>query len=195
MSAIIYALRKWEHILWFKQFLLWTDSKAPIYLQTVKKLTGMYFRWLSKIQSYDFIVRHRPGKQNGNTDGVSRSSHLDPQIKEDKEEEEGYIHRLHQWVNKLEKEDGQVRSLTTINRQLYKDKIVKAKVEVPVLNVVRKWVKDGKLPTKVDIREQPEELKIYHQIFDTLILKGDVLYRVKEGRIGQTQHQNCVPEA
>ena len=101
LSAIIYALRKWEHILRFKQFWLWTDSKALVYLQTMKKLTGMYFRWLSEIQSYDFIVRHRPGKQNSNADGMSRSNHLDPPTKEEEEEEEGYIHRLHQWVNGL----------------------------------------------------------------------------------------------
>ena len=30
--------------------------------------------------------------------------------KEEEEEEEGYIHRLHQWVNGLEKGDGQLRS-------------------------------------------------------------------------------------
>jgi len=53
----------------------------------MKKLTGMYFRWLSEIQSYDFIVRHRPGKQNSNADGMSRSSHLDPPTKEEEEEE------------------------------------------------------------------------------------------------------------
>ena len=46
--------------------------------ETMKKLTGMYFRWLSEIQSYDFIVMHRSGKQNSNADGMSRSSHMDP---------------------------------------------------------------------------------------------------------------------
>ena len=49
LSAIIYTLRKWEHILKFKKFILWTDSKALTYLQTMKKLTGIYFRWLSEI--------------------------------------------------------------------------------------------------------------------------------------------------
>ena len=97
-------------------------------------------------------------------------------------------------MNKLDKEDGQVRSLASINRQLSKDKIIKEQIEDPVLGKVRKWVKGGKLPEKSGIREQPEELNIYNQIFDTLVLKRDVLYRVKERQIGQTQHQICVPE-
>ena len=160
----------------------------------MKKLTGMYFRWLSEIQSYDFIVRHRPGKQNSNADGMSRSNHLDPPTKEEEEEEEGYIHRLHQWVNGLEKENGQLRSLTSVNRQLSKEKIIKEQMDDHVVSTVRKWVKEGKAPNKVNIREQPEELKIYHQIFYTLILRGDVLYRIKEGRMGQKQYQICVPE-
>ena len=51
-----------------------------------------------------------------------------------KEKEEGYIHRLHQWVNKLEKGDGQLRSLTSVNRQLSKEKIIKEQMEDPVVS-------------------------------------------------------------
>ena len=104
----------------------------------MKKLTGMYFRWLSEIQSYDFIVRHRPGKQNSNADGMSRSNHLDPPTREEEEEEEGYIHKLHKWVNKLEKGDDQLRSLTSVNRQLSKERIIKEQMEDPVISLVRK---------------------------------------------------------
>ena len=91
----------------------------------MNKLTGIYFRWLNEIQSYDFIVRHRPGKQNSNADGMSRSSHLGPPTLEEEEEEEGYIHRLHQWIKKLEKGDGQLRPFTSVNRQLSKEKNIK----------------------------------------------------------------------
>ena len=68
-------------------------------------------------------------------------------------------------------------------------------MEDPVVSIARKWVLEGKLPERSSLREQPEELKIYYQIFDTLVLTRDVLYRVKEGQNGQTQHQICVPES
>ena len=75
---------------------------------------------------------------------------MDPPTKEEEEEEEGYIHRLHQWVNKLEKGDGQIRSLTSVNRQLSKEKIIKEQMEDPVVSIARKWVLEGKVTREIE---------------------------------------------
>ena len=196
LSAIIYALRKYEHILRFKKFVLWTDSKALTYLQTMKKLTGIYFRWLSEIQSFEFEVYHRPGKQNTNADALSRSGHLEEATKEEEDEEAGYIHRLYNTVEKLEEEDEQIRNLHRNSDKLIKDNIVKEQKDDEILGQVRKWIKKNKLPTKQEIRDQPEELKVYYQNFEALKLEKEVLYRMKlcNDATGKTIHQICVPD-
>ena len=197
LSAIIYALRKFEHILRFRKFILWTDSKALTYLQTMKKLTGMYFRWLSEIQSYEFEVYHRPGKKNTNADAMSRSNHMDEPTQEDEDEEAGYIHRLYCLVKKLEDDDEQIKNLHRTGDKLMKDNIVREQKDDSILREVRKWIKKNKLPTKQEIRDQPEELKVYHQNFEVLKVEKDVLYRMKtcNDETGKVVHQICVPES
>ena len=194
LSAIIYALRKFEHILRFKKFVLWTDSKALTYLQTMKKLTGIYFRWLSEIQSFDFDVFHRPGKKNTNADALSRSNHLELPSQEEVDEESGYIHKLYNLVKELEAKDEQIRNLQ--NDKLLKDNIVREQKDDEIIGQVRGWVERGNLPTKQEIRDQPEELKIYHQNFESLKVEKEVLYRMKlcNDTTGKVVYQICVPE-
>ena len=197
LAAIIYGLRKFEHILKFRKFIIHTDSKALTYLQTMKKLTGIYFRWLSEIQSYDFDIRHRPGKKNSNCDAMSRCDHLEPPTREEEEEEEGYIHRLYTLVKKLEKHSGAIRNLHRNSDKLTKENIIKAQENDEVLSQVRKWVRQNKLPPKQEIRDQPEELKVYYQNFPTFSIEKDVLYRTKQ--LNDTAEtgkrlQICVPE-
>ena len=83
----------------------------------MKKLTGIYFRWLSEIQSYEFDVYHRPGKQNTNADALSRSNHLGLPTKEEEDEEVGYVHnmqepdKIYTLLKKLENKYGMIRNL------------------------------------------------------------------------------------
>ena len=197
LAAIIYGLRKFEHILKFRRFVIHTDSKALTYLQTMKKLTGIYFRWLSEIQEYDFEIRHRPGKQNSNCDALSRCDHLELPTREEEEEEEGYVHRLYKAVRELEEHSGAIRNLHRNNNKLTKENIIKEQKMDGILGQVRKWVREGKLPSKRDIRDQPEELKVYFQNFPLFKIKKGVLYRTKAlndtVRTG-TKLQICVPE-
>ena len=50
----MFALRKWEHILRFKPFLLYTDHQALKWLQTMKAPKGLYWRWLAELSTYNF---------------------------------------------------------------------------------------------------------------------------------------------
>ena len=68
----------------------------------MKKLTGIYFRWLSELQSFEFEIKHRPGKKNLNADALSRSKHLREQTKEEEEEQAEYIHNLHELGRKVD---------------------------------------------------------------------------------------------
>ena len=75
LAAVISCVRKVEHILKCRKFISNMDSQALKYLQTLKQPTGICFRWLSELQSYDFEVRHKPGKDDTNADNLSKCEH------------------------------------------------------------------------------------------------------------------------
>ena len=176
LAAIVYALRKWEHILRYRKFILHTDHRSLTYLSSMKKLTGIYFRWLSELQSYDFEIRHRPGKENGNADGLSRSNHITEEpTKEEEEEEAGFIHRLDE-----------------TNQHLTIPAIIQAQREDEVLCRVRRWVARNRGPTRKELEGGTEELRVYAQQFEVLKIIQDMLYRVVRIH-GREFQQICIP--
>merc|ERR1711867_322140 len=153
LSAIIYGLRKFEHILRYKKFIIHTDSSALTYLQTMNKLTGIYFRWLSELQSFEFQIKHRPGKKNSNADALSRSKHLREPTKEEEEEQAEYIHNLH-----------------ALGRKLTRENIIREQKADERLKEVRKWIKKDRKPDKKEIRSEDNILKTYHQDYQALTI-------------------------
>ena len=61
LSAIIYMLRKFEHILRYKRFIVYSDHQPLQWLQRMKNPKGIYFRWLQELATYDFEIRYKPG--------------------------------------------------------------------------------------------------------------------------------------
>ena len=70
------------------ELILNTYSQALKYLETLKQLIGIWFRWLSKLKNYDLEVRHKPWKDNTNADNLSQCEHLPPPTKEEAKEAE-----------------------------------------------------------------------------------------------------------
>ena len=77
-SAIIYLLRKFEHILRAKKFLIKTDSRALTFLDSMCEARRIWARWQIYISSFNFDIVHQPGKDNIFADAFSR---VIPQIK------------------------------------------------------------------------------------------------------------------
>ena len=74
LMAVILALRKYEHILRAKKFLIRTDSNSITYLQGLKEAQGIWAQWLIYLALFDFASIHRPGKSNTAADAAL--SHL-----------------------------------------------------------------------------------------------------------------------
>ena len=55
------------------RFTLWTDHKSLVWLHRFKDTEGMMSRWLHSLQQFQFSIVHRPGKDHGNADGLSRA--------------------------------------------------------------------------------------------------------------------------
>ena len=87
LAAAVMGMRKFEHILRFKPFILRTDSKCIEYLNSLKETRGIYARWLNFMQGFTYEVVHRPGGTNQNADAISRMEDL-PETLEDAGEEE-----------------------------------------------------------------------------------------------------------
>ena len=163
LSAIIYMLRKFEHILRYKKFIVFSDHKPLQWLKSLKNPKGIHFRWLQELATYDFEVWYKPGKTIGAADGLSRSPHMrDPTPEEIAESEE--------FVGEMADDLEGVR--------LDLPNIKKAQQEDDILKTVRKWVMGDPPKNKEELRGQPEDLHVYHKLLQTLhVDEGGILVR------------------
>ena len=70
--AVVDAVKHFGGYLIPQTFLVETDHKALTYLQTANHQNGRLARWALQLQPYDFTIRYRAGKDNGNADALSR---------------------------------------------------------------------------------------------------------------------------
>ena len=198
LAALILGLRKYEHILRYKKFIIHTDNSGLTYLMSQKAPRGLSFRWLSEIQSYDFEIHHKPGRKNVPADSISRSqtNHLQDPDPEEVREQEEYVFKINEssgndsgYDSGYESDfvsdyaydnDGELITLSPIEAaetmNLTLESLGEAQREDPVLGKVIKWVQAGIKPTKEDLQGEPELLRIYAQQLPHFIIKDDLLY-------------------
>ena len=102
LSALMFGVRKFHHILLTRRFEVYTDASALKYLTTLKLPSGIMARWVTELQGYSFIVHHKPGKSNTNADALSRSPHLSPAPTDDYNEQNQYLHQLTRKVESVD---------------------------------------------------------------------------------------------
>ena len=71
LAVIMYALKKWEHILCFSTFLLYTNHQALTWLHSMKAPKGIFWRWIAELSTYNYELVWCPGKKMGCADGLS----------------------------------------------------------------------------------------------------------------------------
>lgn len=69
---------KFSHWLKGRSFTVWTDNNPLTYLLTKPKLDACEIRWVSKLASYSFDLKHLPGKRNVVADALSRDLFAKP---------------------------------------------------------------------------------------------------------------------
>ena len=72
LLAIVHFVKYFRHYLYGRPFLLRTDHGSLRWLFNFKEPGGQVARWIETLSSYDFEIQHRPGKQHGNADALSR---------------------------------------------------------------------------------------------------------------------------
>ena len=83
--AVILCIKKWKHILSYQPFEVQKDAFALKYLITMKNQSNLFTRWYQELAGFNFKVIYKKGKENSNTDSLSRSSHMAaaPPLEED----------------------------------------------------------------------------------------------------------------
>lgn len=81
--AIIWAVKRYRHLLEDRRFTLRTDSKALTWLNTARESTPKLTRWSILLQEFSFDVEHCAGEANELADLLSRDA-----TEEGREEEE-----------------------------------------------------------------------------------------------------------
>lgn len=72
LLGMMFALRKFHHYLFGREFIMYTDHDALTSMFTKKELSHHVKDWLDTILQYDFEVRHRPGVKMVLSDALSR---------------------------------------------------------------------------------------------------------------------------
>ena len=189
LAAIVHALRKFEHILRYRPFIIYTDHAALKWLKSMKNPRGIFFRWLQELSSYEFEIHHVPGKSTGAADGLSRSDHLpDPTPEEEAESLEYVGHIGDNLVDEVAMPDESILEALRWNRAGLK----RAQEEDEVLSQVKRWVKGAK-PTKEEVRGLPQDAHCYYKQLEILdVDEGDTLIRRKSGKEPDQQLQQIL---
>lgn len=72
MLALVFFIKQHRHYLLGRKFVVRTDHQSLKWLQNFRDPEGQIARWQQQLQEYDFECHHRPGKQHGNADALSR---------------------------------------------------------------------------------------------------------------------------
>ena len=72
LLALVSAVRHFHHYLYGRKFLIRTDHGALRWLMNFKNPKGQTARWIEVLGTYDYEIRHRPGRLHQNADGLSR---------------------------------------------------------------------------------------------------------------------------
>ena len=71
--AVVWAVEYFRPYLYGRKFLLVTDHKALIFMQSKKDPNSRVARWRLKIADFDYEVIYKPGVSNVNADALSRN--------------------------------------------------------------------------------------------------------------------------
>jgi hypothetical protein len=71
--AVIFSLKKFRHYLLGYKAKIVINHKALTYLVNKPNLSGRLARWLLFMEEFDINIIHRPRRQHGNVDGLTRA--------------------------------------------------------------------------------------------------------------------------
>ena len=154
---MVYFTKYFKHYLVGKQFLLRIDHSSIRWLLSFKDPEGQVARWIEALSEFDMKIEHRPGKQHGNAEGLSRMScrqcgftRSAVSDTEHKEVSVGHVEDVSQSLVDLQKHDSDFK-------------------------VVRSWVTEGKRHSADNIKSGSYFLKSLWNQWGNLLIRDNLL--------------------
>ena len=72
LYALVRALQAWQHYLWPKEFVIYTDHESLRHFKGQCKLNKRHARWMEFIETFPYVIRYKQGKENVVADALSR---------------------------------------------------------------------------------------------------------------------------
>ena len=182
LAALVLGLRKWEHILRYKKFIVRSDSQSIRDVRKLKDelLRGMIFRWTTFIQSFDFEFEHIAGRKNILADSLSRIKDLSPPYAEDR-------------FDILYNEE--VEDICALREKLPINKIADGQKTDFVLSKVIEIMNSKDTLSHHKEKALGSEVLDYLNVFGLLKIEKGILYYVNPGRNGKRGIKRiCVPK-
>ena len=173
MLAVILGLRKFEHILRAKHFLIRTDSSAITFLTSMKESRGMFARWAVYLSSFDFEIKHIPGKTNT----LSRT--LFPNQPGDPDEPDSFL---------VYPDIEDVYSIENSKVEW----TLEYKKDLPLSQVIE-FVKSGVTPSNEQRRSLPVRTNQMLRWFKYLYIEDGLLYILKPSSNGGSESRVVIP--
>lgn len=182
MGAVIMGLKKFEHILRARPFIIRSDSQAVKYMQTIKEVRGIWARWSVFLSSFQFTLEHRSGSKQVNADAISRMPGLIPDPDAEAVEPNEPLH------------DVEDIYLVTSLKPMENEDLAKATAEDPVTNSILQFVKTKHKPDKQERKTLTATGMSYVNVFECLETQDGVLYYKPPVINGvKTSRRICLP--
>ena len=66
------TLKMWQHYLWPKNFVIYSDHKSLKYLKGQGKLSRRHTKYVEFIETFPYVIKYKQGKENIVADALSR---------------------------------------------------------------------------------------------------------------------------
>ena len=184
LLAVVMGIKHFHHYLYGTKFLVRTDHSALNWLLRFRNPEGQMARWLEVLNTYNFEVRHRPGRLHGNADGLSRRpcfpcNHCNKQDQNEFNNTDiDRCVKITQETDSSQNNETEKASITTWLVQKTNVEIKEAQKADQILTVLHDMKSKGTgRPKWQDIAIQNTHVKRYWSQWDRILLQDDILYR------------------
>jgi hypothetical protein len=72
LYALVHVLETWQHYLWPKEFVIYSDHESLKHIRVQAKLNKRHAKWVEFIETFPYIIKHKKGKDNVIANALSR---------------------------------------------------------------------------------------------------------------------------
>jgi hypothetical protein len=72
LYALVRCLETWQHYLWPKEFVIYSNHESLKYICSKVKLNRRHAKWVESIESFPYVIKHKKWKDNVIANALSR---------------------------------------------------------------------------------------------------------------------------